>query len=133
MQMSLMHESLNDALREAVQAIGGTKKVGCMLWPEMTADHASSRLRDCLNIDRREKLSPEQVEMIGSIGRQHGCHAIAAHLMRTMGYADPVPVEPEDELAKQQREFVAATQALMKMAERIEATQAMAAQLKRVA
>lgn len=98
MQMSLMHESLNDALRETVQAIGGTKKVGCMLWPEMTADHA-----------------------------------IAAHLMRTMGYADPVPVEPEDELAKQQREFVAATQALMKMAERIEATQAMAAQLKRVA
>lgn len=133
MQMSLMHESLNDALRETVQAIGGTKKVGCMLWPEMTADHASSRLRDCLNIDRREKLSPEQVEMIGSIGRQHGCHAIASPLMRTMGYADPVPVEPEDELAKQQREFVAATQALMKMAERIEATQAMAAQLKRVA
>jgi hypothetical protein len=133
MQLALMHETLNDALRETVQALGGTKKVGCTLWPEMTADHASSRLRDCLNQDRREKLSPEQVEMIGRMGRQAGCHAIMAYMARTMGYADPVPVEPEDELAKQQREFVAATQALMKMAERIEATQAMAAKLQRVA
>ena len=93
MQMSLMHESLNDALRETVQAIGGTKKVGCMLWPEMTADHASSRLRDCLNPERREKLSPEQVEMLSRMGRQVGCHAIMAHLCRTTGYAEPVPVE----------------------------------------
>lgn len=123
MQMSLMHESMSDALREAVQAIGGIKKVGCMLWPEMTPDHASSRLRDCLNPDRREKLSPEQVEMIGRMGRQVGCHAVAAWLMRSMGYADPVPVEPEDEIARMQREFVEATKALGQLAARIESVQ----------
>ena len=123
MQMSLMHESLNDALRETVQAIGGTKKVGCMLWPEMTADHASSRLRDCLNPERREKLSPEQVEMLSRMGRQVGCHAIMAHLCRTTGYAEPVPVEPEDEIARMQREFVEATKSLGQIAARIESMQ----------
>lgn len=130
MQLSLMHESLNDALREAVQAIGGTKKVGCMLWPEMTADHASSRLRDCLNTDRREKLSPEQVDMIGRMGRQVGCHAVASWMMRSMGYADPVPVEPEDEIARMQREFIEATKTLGQLAARIESVQSNASKLR---
>lgn len=61
MQMSLMHETLNDALREVVQAAGGAKKVGGSMFPEKTADDAASRVRDCLNADRREVFSPEQV------------------------------------------------------------------------
>lgn len=130
MQLSLMHESLNDALREAGQALGGTKKVGAMMWPEMPIDHASNKLRDCLNSERRERLNPDQVLMVMRLARQAGCHALAAYMMREAGYADPQPVEPEDEIAKMQREFIEATKHLGQLAARIESVQATASRLR---
>lgn len=123
MQMALIHDSINDALREVVHVCGGPKKVGALLWPELPVDQAAGRLRDCLNPDRREKLSPEQVSLLGRIGRQQGCHGLAMHLMRDWGYADPTPIEPEDEIARLQREFVEATKALGQLANRIESIQ----------
>lgn len=124
MQLSLMHETMNDALRESVQAIGGSKKVGAMMWPELPVDHASTKVRDCLNSERRERFNPEQVLLIMRLARQAGCHALAAYMMREAGYADPQPVEPEDEVAKMQREFVEATRTLANLAAKIESTQA---------
>lgn len=123
MQYGLIHESINDALHEVVQATGGAKKVGAMLWPELPIDQAAGRVRDCLNHDRREKFSPEQVVLIGRMGREVGCHAVATYFARECGYADPTPIEPEDEIARLQREFVEATKALGAMAARIEAVQ----------
>lgn len=131
MQLSLMHESLNDALREAVQALGGSKKLGTMMWPELPLDHASNKVRDCLNPDRRERFNPDQVLMIMRLARQAGSHALANYIMREAGYADPLPVEPEDEIARMQREFVEATKALGQLAARIESVQS--TKLQRVA
>lgn len=131
MQLSLMHESLNDALREAVQALGGSKKLGAMMWPELPLDHASNKVRDCLNPDRRERFNPDQVLMIMRLARQAGSHALANYMMREAGYADPLPVEPEDEIARMQREFVEATKALGQLAARIESVQS--TKLQRVA
>lgn len=133
MQYALMHESINDALREVVQAAGGAKKAGSTLWPELPIDQASGRVRDCLNSDRREKFSPEQVMLLAKLGRQCGCHALALFMARECGYADPQPIEPEDEVARLQREFAEATKALGAMAARIEAVQTQAATLRRVA
>lgn len=130
MQLALMHESMNDSLREAVQALGGTKKVGALMWPELPIDHASTKVRDCLNCERRERFNPEQVLMIMRMARQIGCHAVAAYMMREAGYADPLPVDPEDEIAKMQREFIEATKALGQLAARIEHVQAGAAKLR---
>lgn len=123
MQYSLMHESITDALREVVQAVGGPKKVGVALWPELPIDQAAGRVRDCLNADRRERLNPEQVVLLGKMGRGVGCHAIATFLARECGYSDPQPIEPENEIARLQREFVEATKALGAMASRIEQIQ----------
>lgn len=120
MQMSLIHESLNDALREVVQAAGGNKKVGTMLYPEMPADHAAGRVRDCLNPDRREVFNPEQVLLLLRIGRQCGCHSAMGYLAFESGYSTPVPMEPEDEVIRLQREFVEATKTLGFLANRIE-------------
>jgi hypothetical protein len=39
---------------------------------------------------------------------------------RDLGYADPVPIEPEDERAALQRQFIESTANLLKMAARIE-------------
>lgn len=123
MQMSLMHETLNDALREVIQAAGGPKKVGADMFPEKTPDEAAGRIRDCLNPDRREVFSPDQVMYLLRLGRRIGCHAAMAYMAREAGYADPLPVEPEDEVARLQREYVEATKALLSMANRIESLQ----------
>lgn len=44
-------------------------------------------------------------------------------LAASLGYAPPVPIEPEDSRAQLQRQFIAATAELAKMAHRIEALQ----------
>lgn len=75
MQMSLHHESIADALREVIQAAGGAKAVGERMFPDMPIDHAASRIRDCLNHDRGECFTPDQVMMILRMGHQAGCHA----------------------------------------------------------
>lgn len=132
MQLGLMHETINDALREVVAAAGGPKKVGPLLWPELPVDQAAGKLRDCMNPDRRERLNPDQLVYVARLGRQIGCHAIATFLMRECCYADPQPVEPEDEVARLQREFVEATKQLGALAAKIEAVQASAPALRRV-
>lgn len=123
MQMSLHHESITDALREVVQAAGGAKKVGGMMFPDMPIDHAAGRIRDCLNADRRERFTPDQVMMLIKLGRQVGCHAVMVFISHDAGYADPQPIEPEDEVARLQRDFVEASKALMTMAAKIESIQ----------
>lgn len=123
MQLSLHHESINDALREVVQAAGGAKKVGSVMFPEKTADEAAGRIRDCLNTDRRENFTPEQVDYLVRLGRRIGCHSLMTYLARSGGYADPQPIDPEDEVARLQREFIEATKSLGNLAAKIEAIQ----------
>ena len=123
MQMSLHHESIADALREVIQAAGGAKAVGERMFPDMPIDHAASRIRDCLNHDRRDRFTPDQVMMILRMGHQAGCHAGMIFIARELGYSEPVPVEPEDEVARLQREFVEASKSLMTMANKIERMQ----------
>jgi hypothetical protein len=120
MQMSLVHESITDALREAINACGGNKKAGPVLYPDLPVDQAAGRIRDCLNPDRRELFSPDQVVLIARLARDVGNHAIMNHLAVELGYLKPAPVEPEDEIARLQREFVEATKSLHNMATRIE-------------
>ena len=120
MNPSLFHESLADALRECIAVCGGLKNVGKLLWPEKEADIAGRLLADCLNEAKREKLSPEQMLLVLRLAKEKGCHAGMAFIARELGYGDPQPIEPEDEKAKLQREFIESTRALAKMAQRIE-------------
>lgn len=120
MQMQLIHESIEDALREVIQAAGGPKKVGALMFTDVPPDHAAGKVRDCINPDRRERFTPGQVMIIARLGREVGCHALINHIAREAGYADPTPVEPEDEVARLQREFIEATAKLGQMASRIE-------------
>jgi hypothetical protein len=105
-QLELMHESFNDALVATVMALGGYKKVGPVMRPELPVEQAANWLRDCLNPSRREKLNPEQTLLVMKFGRQAGVHAAAAFAMRECGYSDPDPVEPEDEMALLQRAWL---------------------------
>jgi hypothetical protein len=117
---SLFHESLADALRECISVCGGLKVVGRILWAEKEPDIAGRLLADCLNDAKREKLSPEQMLLVLRLARSKGCHAGINFIARDLGYSDPKPVEPEDERAALQRQYIEATRTLVRLAERID-------------
>jgi len=117
-------DSFNEVLDELVKVLGGAKDVGCLLWPEMDAQAAQRKLLDCLNPERSARLTPEQAVFLMRKARQAGCHAGAEWLMAHLGYAAPVPLEPQDEIARLQREFITATQGLQAMVDRMQTLQA---------
>ena len=113
-------ETFNDALIACVKACGGSKQVGPLLWPEKAPEPAQRALLDCLNEDRPAKLSPEQVLLVLRMARSKGCHEGLEYITASLGYAPPVPVEPRDEVAELQRQFIESVRAQAKLAERIE-------------
>jgi hypothetical protein len=102
----MAYESLNEALIGCVKALGGSKQVGPQLWPEKAPDSAQRMLLDCLNDERAAKLSPEQVLLILRLARSKGHHDGVAFILSDLGYAAPVPVDPRDEAAELQRQFM---------------------------
>ena len=84
-------ESSMDALRAAVQALGGAKQVGARLWPDKSPDTAGRLLLDCLNASRAEKLDIEQVIFVLARAREAGCHGPMQWICGEAGYeARPV-------------------------------------------
>lgn len=119
-QPSLFHESINDALREIVQALGGTKKVGAMMRPQKLIDEAGRWVSDCLNPDRREKFDPEEVMFLLREARKIGVHTGINYVCADAGYSNPQPIEPEDERAKLMREFIEAQKLAKQNLDRME-------------
>ncbi|MCG8434409.1 MAG: hypothetical protein MJA83_10295 [Gammaproteobacteria bacterium] len=119
-QESLFIEDVYEALRVAVMALGGTKVVGTMLWGDKPADKAGELLANCLNRTRPEKLDPEQFIFLQREAKKVGCHAIPAFTNQDTGYAPPIPIEPEDEKAQLQRDYIAAVKLSQQIAKRME-------------
>ena len=120
MQESLFFEDVNDALRECVRALGGAKVVGAQLWPEKTVEQAQQALLACLNSDRKERLTPEQLMMVLRLARAKGVHGPKQWIDGELGYQPSQPVEPADEIAELQREFIGATHRMERLAERLQ-------------
>ena len=79
-------EGPEEALRAAVQHLGGAKKVGAMLWPDKTIDSAGRALLDGLNPARSEKLDIGQVMFILGKAKDVGYHAAFAWMASEVGY-----------------------------------------------
>jgi hypothetical protein len=105
-QPKLHYETIDDALHDAVQVLGGFKKIGPRLWPEFPVDEAAHKLRHCLNRARREKLSPEQVLLLLRWARDADFHGAKHYLDDETGYDRSKAISPEDAKAKLQREFI---------------------------
>lgn len=120
MQLELIHESIDDALGFLVQALGGAKKVGALLKPELPVDQSAQWVRDCLNTTRRERFSPSHVIWLLRAGRNAGVHSAMSFIAAECGYTDPAPLDPDDERAELQREFIAAEQRMSKLVARLE-------------
>ena len=97
MNDDLTYDDELEALKDAVNRLGGSKSVGAVLWPEKTPDAASRYLLDALNPARPERLNPGQVVLIMRMAREIGFHNLAAFFMREAGYAPPVPLNPATE------------------------------------
>lgn len=119
MQPSLHHDSLRDALGDDIAALGGWKLVGAFLWPDKSPDDAGRLLRHCLDPDRAEKLSLEQLQLLLRRAREVRSYAGMRHLTTECGYEPARPVEPEDERARLQREFVEAVGSLKSIERRL--------------
>ncbi len=120
---SLFHESLNEAIKDCINAVGGAKAVACRLWPEKTPEASHRLLLSCLNDDRPEHLTPDQVVMVLRLARAKGCHIGIAYILRDLGYADPQAIEPRDEAAELQRAFIASIEQGKQIMARLERLQ----------
>lgn len=119
-QIPLFVEDYAEALRATLNALGGFKRVGAELKPDMAVDAAGRWLADCCNADKRDHLTPDQLAFIRRKARQANVHVLAAFEMREAGYGDPQPVEPEDERAALEREFVQSAKAMQGLFSRME-------------
>lgn len=120
-------ESIHEALIEAVRATGGSKAVAAALWPAKAArnlEDARRYLAACLDPERAEKLALEEIMLIARMARERGCHVLMAYLAADLGYQAPVPMQPADEADELRRRFIAATEDLARMAERIQRIEA---------
>jgi hypothetical protein len=123
MQLDLIHEDIYEALRVCVGALGGAKKVGSFLRPEMPADKAGNWLNDCLNTARRDKLDIEQILLILKESRKVGCHAAMCFIAEECHYRKPEPIEPRNEIVELQKEFIRSVEQNQKILQRMEQMQ----------
>lgn len=119
-QLPLFCDDVYEALSATVLAIGGFKRIGSALRPELPIDQAGRWLSDCCNPNRDHELKPSHLALVRKLARDAGCHILAAFEAREAGYADPVPLEPEDQRADLERQFLTGAEQLKAMLLRIE-------------
>ncbi len=127
------YESINDALIECVRACGGSKSAGVALWPTKGVEAAQRHLLACLNPERNEKLSPNELMLLLRLARDKGCHVGMQQLSHELSYAQPAPIEPKDELAELLRQNLEAHRESQRRQDRIERLLQPAASLRSVA
>jgi hypothetical protein len=115
------YETMEEALRDLVRALGGSKAIGARLFPSLPLEQAAGRVSDSLNHDRRQQFAPHELLYLLRMACQSGHHAAMHYVCAITGYEQPRPSRDEAELAELQAAFVRATSDLQLMARRIEA------------
>ena len=99
MQTPLWHDTIHDALRALVDALGGPKRVAMDLWPARDVGDGQRYLLKCLDADRAEKLGLDEFVWLMRAGREAGCHVLADYLGQACQYElrpiDPAAVEAD--------------------------------------
>lgn len=100
--LPLFLEDIYDALRAAVQFIGGAKKGAERLWPHKPVEQGRKELLDALNRDNPRKLDPEEVLALLRMAREAGYHDAKHWIDASLGYEPTPMLDPkvqEDRLA----------------------------------
>lgn len=117
-QDQLFYESAMQAVTRAITESGRPmKQVATHLWPSKKPDTAYARLKACLNEDKDEKFSFEEIiEICRFCERFDPLYFFADECSHSRGE----PRAPEDEKAQLQREFVTAARTVQNIATRLE-------------
>ncbi|HZF19483.1 MAG TPA: hypothetical protein VE008_07230 [Burkholderiales bacterium] len=105
-ELDFKYENIYDALRAAVQGLGGFKKVGQRLWSKKDPDEAGRCMADALNPTQARKLDPEETIAILRWARDAGFHAAKHFLDDRTGYERSKPVNIDDAREKLGREIL---------------------------
>lgn len=129
-QQLFMVEDVFEAMRMAARAIASyhepskskawAKVVGHMLWPSKDPDDAGKYLANCLDNTRQEKLCVEEYLWLKREAKRAGCHLLHAYDCDFTEYQISNPVEPKDEVADLQTQYIAAAREMKQIAERLE-------------
>jgi hypothetical protein len=88
-QEPLFFEDFRGAIRHLVGGLGGPKKVGSMLRPQLSAQAAANWVNDCLSETRDSKFDFEDLSMLLAEGRKRGIHCAMWQLSDETGYTHP--------------------------------------------
>lgn len=102
----LFFDRIEDALAEVINRCGGRKKFAGEMWPSKPQRDAHNLVDACLNPERREKFSPQDVQYILKRGREAECHDAIYYICGEAGYDQPRPVNPQDKREQLQRDFI---------------------------
>ena len=92
-QTELWHDNVYEALKAAVAACGGPKKVGGLLFPAKDETTATTRVRSGVNPEHAQELSPPEVILIAARAKEKGDHSYMLHLGQVLGY-EVSPIAP---------------------------------------
>jgi len=104
-QEQLFFDRIEEALDHVIQVSGGRKKVSALLWQNKPMRDAHNHIDACLNPERRERFTPHELMLILRMGREANCHAAMDYIAGECGYKAEA-VDPENERARLQREFM---------------------------
>ena len=94
-QEQLFIENESSAIEALAQRIGGMKKLGCLMYPDLLGDDAHKLLLNKLNPKNRAVLSSEDSRAAMRIGAQLDCHLYKWWCDDTIGYQRSQPTEPK--------------------------------------
>lgn len=106
------YDGPEEAIKAAVQHLGGPKVVGALLWPDKSPDSARTRLLDCLNTGRAERLDMTEAMFILRKAKEKGFHTAFAWLAGEVGYEAPRPLTSDAEVDRLTTVIDNATRAL---------------------
>lgn len=102
---------MDEALRTAVEALGGLKEVGHLLRPDIDPVSAGQWLSHCLSQGKRDKLASTQIDYIFDHAAQIGAHEALQGWCRGRGAGyTAAPTAPAVALAEAQQRALAAKQ-----------------------
>lgn len=100
--MNMRFECVEEALRMAIKTSEKSQKdVACAVWPTLTADQATQRLRDYLKTSKRTKLGFDELIFISNY---IGIYWAVEHIALSCGF-DLKPLRKETALADLKNEL----------------------------
>jgi hypothetical protein len=129
-QHRLYHEDFLSALDEDIRSLGGRKAVAMRLRPELQhkPHEAHVWLNNCLNPERRERLTDEQIRQIMRWAKEISAVAAMNYWCDDVGFERPKPLSPAgeiDKLQERQGQLLQEIRALATQMERLNASGAL--------